>query len=298
VEAESIRGFIRRRQGRWSEAVAALEHSITRDPRNGQIAGELFATRYAMRNWPEAARAAERAMAVALDLPTLRVNRGYVDFWARGELASIRNALGAVPAGLDPDGSVTLARWDVALLAGDFAAAERAIRESAAEAPRTVFGTPFPKSYLLGCVALARGDAAAAQPLFEAARPAMEAEVAAAPLDAFRRGHLGLLYAYLGRREDALRAGQHAVELMPITKDGYDGTFIAALNALIHARTDRVEEAVEMVERLLVTPGPVMPFYEGSMTLTELRTRWQWTPLREHPRAQKLLAGPEPATKY
>jgi TolB-like protein len=139
VEAESIRGYIRRRQGRWREAVAALEHSITRDPRNGQIAGELFATRYAMRNWPEAVRAAERAMAVALDLPTLRVNRGYVDFWARGDLAWIRSALGAVPAGLDPDGSVTLARWDVALLAGDFAAAERAIHESAVEAPRTVF---------------------------------------------------------------------------------------------------------------------------------------------------------------
>jgi hypothetical protein len=85
---------------------------------------------------------------------------------------------------------------------------------------------------------------------------------------------------------------------MPITKDGYDGTFIAALNALIHARTGRVEEAVGMVERLLVTPGPVMPFYEASITLTELRTRWQWAPLREQPRAQKLLGAPEPPTSY
>jgi TolB-like protein len=298
VEAESIRGYIRRRQGRWSEALAALEHSIARDPRNGQIAGELFATRYAMRNWPEAARAGERAMAVALDLPTLRVNRGYIDFWARGDLAPIRSALAAVPAGLDPDGSVTLARWDVALLSGDFAAAERAVNDSQVEAPRTVFGTPFPKSYLLGCVALARGDAAAAQPLFEAARPAMEAEVAAAPLDAFRHGHVGLLYAYLGRKDDALAAGRRAVELMPITKDGYDGTFIAALFALIHARTGGSEEAIDMIERLLVTPGPVMPFYEASMTLTELRTRWQWAPLRQHSRMQKLLAAPEPPTLY
>jgi tetratricopeptide (TPR) repeat protein len=102
VEVESIRGYIRRRQGRWREAAAALEQSITRDPRNGQIAGELFATRYAMRNWSEAARAAERAMTIALDLPTLRVNRAYVDFWARGDLQPIRNRSRSGAPGLDP----------------------------------------------------------------------------------------------------------------------------------------------------------------------------------------------------
>ncbi len=191
VEVESIRGYIRRRQGRWPEALASLEQSISRDPRNGQIAGELFATRYAMRDWAEAARAGETAMAVALALPTLRVNRSYIDYWARGDLTSIQEALAAVPAGVDPDGSVTLATWDTALLGGDFAAAEAAVNASKIEKPRTVFGTPFPKSYLLGCVALARGDAPAAQPLFEAARPSMEMEIKSAPLDAFRHAHLG-----------------------------------------------------------------------------------------------------------
>jgi tetratricopeptide (TPR) repeat protein len=298
VEVESIRGYIRRRQGRWADALRALEQSISRDPRNGQIAGELFATRYAVRDWAEAARAGERAMAVALDLPTLRVNRSYVEFWASGDLAPIRSAVAAVPAGLDPDGSVTLAKWDVALLGGDFATAERAVTESQVEKARTVFGTPFPKSYLLGSVALARGDAAAAKPHFEAALPVMEAEVAAAPSDAFRHGHLGLLYAYLGRKDEALREATRAAELMPIAKDGYDGTFIAGLVALIHARTGQTAQAVEMLERLLATPGPVMPFYEASITLAELRTRWQWAPLREDPRFQQLIAAPEPKTVY
>ena len=297
-EVGAIRGYIRRRQGRWGDALKALEQAMARDPRNGQVAGELFASRYAVRDWAEAARAGERAMAVALDLPTLRVNRSYVDFWAPGDLESIRAALAAVPAGVDPDGSVTLAAWDAALLAGDFAAAERAVANSKVETPRTVFGTQFPKSYLLGCIALARGDNAAALPLFEAARPFMEAEVARAPLDAFRHGHLGLLYAYLGRKEDALREGRHAAELMPISKDAYDGTFIAGLLALIYARTGEAEQAIELIQRLLTTPGPVMPFYEASITLSELRTRWQWEPLRSDPRLQQILAAPEPATVY
>jgi tetratricopeptide (TPR) repeat protein len=193
---------------------------------------------------------------------------------------------------------VTLAKWDVALLSGDFAAAERAVAESQVEKARTVFGTPFPKSYLLGSAALARGDAAAAKPQFEAALPVMEAEVAAAPSDAFRHGHLGLLYAHLGRKEDALREARQAAELMPIAKDGYDGTFIAGLVALIHARTGETAQAVDMLERLLATPGPVMPFYEASITLAELRTRWQWAPLRAEPRFQQLIAAPEPRTVY
>jgi TolB-like protein len=298
AEVEAIRGYIRRRQGRWGDAIKALEQSFSRDPRNGQIAGELFASRYAVRDWPEARRAGERAMAVALDLPTLRVNRSYIDFWADGTLESIRAALAAVPAGVDPDGSVTLAAWDFALLSGDFASAERAVTNSKVDAPRTVFGTKFPKSYLLGCIALARGDAAAAQPLFQAALPMMEAEVAGAPLDAFRHAHLGLLYAYLDRKEDALREGRRAAEMLPITKDGYDGTFISAVLALIYARTGEPGQSIELLQRLLTTPGPVMPFYEASITLSELRTRWQWAPLRSDPRMQKILAGPEPTTVY
>ncbi len=179
---------------------------------------------------------------------------------------------------------------------GDFAAAEAAVNASKIEKPRTVFGTPFPKSYLLGCVALARGDAPAAQPLFEAARPSMEMEIKSAPLDAFRHAHLGLLYAYLGRKDDALREGNTAAELLPIAKDGYDGTFVAAVVALIHARSGETDQAIQSVERLLRTPGPVMPFFEASITLPELRTRWQWAPLRNDPRFVEILARPERAT--
>ena len=79
---------------------------------------------------------------------------------------------------------------------------------------------------------------------------------------------------------------------MPITKDGYDGTFIAALVRADPCASGRTDEAVGMIERLLVTPGPVMAFYEASITLTELRTRWQWAPLREHPRVQKCSPLP------
>ena len=48
---------------------------------------------------------------------------------------------------------------------------------------------------------------------------------------------------------------------------------------------------------LLTVPGPVA-FYEASMTLPELRLRWEWDPLRGNPRFEKLLAQPAPKTGY
>jgi hypothetical protein len=67
--------------------------------------------------------------------------------------------------------------------------------------------------------------------------------------------------------------------------------------ALIYARTGQPDEAIARVERLLSTPFAV-DYAEESITLSDLRTRWQWDPLRSDPRFQKLISGPEPKTHY
>src|SRR5205814_10450995 len=87
-------------------------------------------------------------------------------------------------------------------------------------------GVPLPKGYLQACVFLVRGDTAKAQAEFEAARPAIEKLVADSPRDGTRRAQLGLLYAFLGRQEDALREGKRATELTPITRDIIEGAVV------------------------------------------------------------------------
>ena len=52
-----------------------------------------------------------------------------------------------------------------------------------------------------------------------------------------------------------------------------------------------------MITSLLKRPGCVS-FYKASMSLAELRLRWQWDPLRNDPRFQQILASPEPVTIY
>ena len=298
AEIDYFTGAIRRRQGQWAKAVASIELASTRDPRNSLFAREVLLTRWMVRDWSAAARGGDRAVALAPDLPLLTVERSYVDIWARADLGPLKAALAAIPVGVDPDGEVTLAHWDAAMLARDFATAERVVSTASSETLLTPFGTPLPKAYLLGCVALARNDPGAAQPLLEIARPKMETDAAEFPLDAFRQAQLGLLYAFLGRKEDALRQGRRAVEILPESKDAFYGSCLSGLLALIYARTGEADEALHLLEHLLTVPGPVSQVFEGSMTINDLRLRWQWDSLRNDPRFRELVNGPEPRTTY
>jgi hypothetical protein len=99
----------------------------------------------------------------------------------------------------------------------------------------------------------------------------------------------------MGRKDDALREGQRAVELKPIARDVIEGAIAEVFQALILARTGETDQAISEIERLLTTPFAV-DYADDSITLSDLRTRWEWDPLRNDPRFQKILAGPEPKT--
>jgi len=299
AEVAAWASFVRRRQGRWKEALEGFERALEKDPRNKQILSGYFATQYFLRDWAAARRASERAVAATSDTPTLmRIEKNYLSVWSAGDLVPLRESLAGVPPGVDPDGGVTLARWDLALMARDFAAAERAIRECGSETILANHGTPVPKGYFLGCVALARGDVVQANKIFEATGPLMEAEMKTAPLEPFRHAQLGLLYAFMQRKADALREAERAVELAPIEKDAIYGAQVLALLAAICAQTGEHDRALDLIQRLLVTPAAVLPAFEGSITLQELRLRRHWDPLRGDPRFEKILSGPEPKTIY
>lgn len=296
-EVEMFTAYIIRRQGRLREAVAILERVQQRDPRNAHLAGEIGSTCCSYRDWPAAAAAWDRAAKLAPDVPLNQFRHGLIDFFAHGRLAQARAGLAAIPASVDPDGYVTLARWDTALVARDYGAAEQAVKTSGSATVLSNAGLILPKPYLLGCVALARGDKAAAGALFEEARPEMEAVAQAVPGDAYRHVQLGLLFAYLGRKEEALREGRRAVELIPEARDATDGADTAGALAVILARVGEADEALALLHHLLRTPGTGM-VSEFSISLADLRARWQWDVLRDDPRFKQILAGPEPETIY
>jgi len=298
TEPEFLIALIHRRQGRWREARAGLERVRAREPLNRRCEEELHATACVLRDWPAAAQHGDRAASIPPIFAPLKVERALVHVWQNGNVRPLQEALAAIASFPDAEGNLTWERWDAAMLARDFTAAEAALDAFRFDTLPSVLAAPIPKSYLDGCIHLAQGDREHAQTLFEAARPSMEAEVLGLPDDAMRHARLGVLYAYMGRKADALREGERATQLMPVSADALDGHEWLCHLALIHAWVGDNNEAISMVESLLRQPGCVSPLNEAVLTLSDLRLRWQWDPLRRNPRFQKILAGPEPATVF
>jgi TolB-like protein/class 3 adenylate cyclase/Flp pilus assembly protein TadD len=282
---------IKRRQGKWQESLEAYQKNQKIDPQNPNVVRELVFTNTAMRRWPEAAQWGERMRAMAPASLVAKIQSGYVDFWWKGDTHLMKSLLDEVPAGVDPDGGVTSVRWEVAMLDRDYAAARRAIDASTAKELSYTGEGSTPRSFFEGSIALAQGDIAGAQKYFEDARPVFENAAKEAPLSAIRHANLGWLYAFMGRKEDAIREGRRAVELKPESKDAVDGVIVNCYLALIYARVGEKDLAFPLLERLLKTPGAV-DSVDYSITINDLKYRWEWDPIRGDPRFQKLIEQP------
>lgn len=97
----------------------------------------------------------------------------------------------------------------------------------------------------------------------------------------------------MGRRDDAIHEGQRPVELKPESKDAVDGAIMNCYLALIYARVGENDLAVPLIERLLKTAGAV-DSADYSITINDLKFRWEWDPIRRDPRFQKLISGNVP----
>ena len=282
---------IKRRQGKWEQSLKEYERVARLDPQNPNTVRELIFTNTAMRHWPEAARWVEQLRAMAPASIVAKIQSGYVDFWWKGDTALLKSFLNQVPSGVDPDGGVTSVRWEVAMLDRDYAAARRAIDGSTAKELSYTAEGATPRSFFEGSIALAQGDIAGSQKYFADAQPVFENAVKEAPLSAMRHANLGWFYAFMGRKEDAMREGRRAVELKPESKDAVDGVIANCYLALIYARVGEKDLAFALLDRLIKTPGAV-DSVDYSVTINDLKHRWEWDPIRSDPRFQKLLEQP------
>src|SRR4051812_6604016 len=279
---------IKRRQGKWDETLAAYNQILTRDPQNANVVRDLLYVYCAMRDWPNAEKSAQRLQTLSPDSINAKVQIGYVDFWSKGTTDRLRQEMASIPAGKDPDGAVTSSRIDASLIARDPAAAERALQQSSLEILSYFTGADTPRCYFSGSIALLRGNNDAARQEFEHLRDIFAALAKEAPDIPERHAILGLACAFVGEKERAIAEGRRAVELRPEAKDALDGTLLNAIFAMIYARAGENDRAFELIQHLLSVPGAV-DSASYSITANDLKHRWEWDPIRNDPRFEKLL---------
>src|SRR5437868_5514342 len=288
-EVGQLIASIERRQGKWEESLETFAKNQKLDPQNPNIVRNLLFTNTALRRWPEAARWAAQMRTMAPASLVAKIQSGYVEFCWKGDTGPLKAIIGEVAAA-DPGGEVTSCRWDVAMIDRDFGAARGVLQNTDLSELSYTNAALTPKSFLQGLIELAEGKRAQAQKLFELARPSFEKAVEEAPLSADRHANLGWFYAFAGRKDEAIREGRRAVELKPESKDAFDGAIMNCYLALIYARVGEKELAIPLIERLLKTPGAV-DSVDYSITINDLKHRWEWDPIRNDPRFQKMVTS-------
>ncbi len=279
-------GYIERRQGDWPNSTQHLERALELDPQNLVFLKQLAQSYSALHRYPDVRRLLDRALAIAPDDPALQVQRAMVEFDARGDTQPMRSAIDAVLA-KDPTAGTTIADiwYQLALCEGN---PEDAARALAVMKPSGAHeeGVPYPKSWCEGVIARLGNDAEVARKAFNSARAEVAREVEAQPNFAQGISALGMLDAALGEKENALREGRRAVELLPPSKDAIVGPLLKSNLAAILAWTG--EKAAALQELKAAT---AMPSY---LSYGLLLRHPIWAPLREEPGFQEILADLAP----
>jgi len=278
-------GMIERRQGKWDDSTRDLEQLLALDPRNIVLVSELAASYIMLRQYDAAARTVDSALAwKPLDF-SLWLIRASIDMAWKADLSRWKDVVAGEAAKTADPNDLINARLDLALKERDYHAAEEALSaHGGAEFDDNGFFTPL--EWNRGIVARGLGGESRAKAAFLAARERAAAAVRGRSEDGKALMVVAQIDAALGRKEDAIREGERAVELLPIAKDAVIGDALLSRLAGIYTQTGEADRAFNLLEQVTKIPFGVT---YGSLKLDEV-----WDPLRSDARFEKIVASLAP----
>jgi tetratricopeptide (TPR) repeat protein len=129
------------------------------------------------------------------------------------------------------------------------------------------------------------GEAVNAKASYSQSRQILEAGLRAQPDNAKLVSFLAHVDAGLGEKVLAMKEADRAIELLPASKDAFDGPGLEEVKANVLAHFDEKDAAIAVLQHLLTTPyGTSGP----PITPALLRLDPGWDNLRGDPRFQKL----------
>ena len=278
AEAIDARAEALRMTGRWQEALEQYRRAAELSPRDAGIATEIALTLSWLRKFDEALAAANEAIALAPGEAWPYLAKAF-NYWTGNRSSEeARAALASVPA--THEWWLWSWFWQE-MMEGKPREALRRLDAAPQEWVRQKMWA-MPKSLLSGLAHEALGEKEAARAAFETARPLLEDEIAKHPDDARLHSSLGIAYAALGRKGDAIREGLRATALLPLEKDAMYGFPHVSDLFVIYAMTGSDDEALQTLERMLTVPSFVSRSW--------LKGIPEWARLRNDPRFEALVA--------
>jgi len=268
-----------RMEGRMQEAAEHYKMAFELSPRDAESILELGLTYWWSRKYPEALQAINQAAVLAPDdaWPYLAKAFNYWSWKGALQLHEARLALESVPR--DHEWAPWAWFWEEVFEHRYHEAIDRLSSTQGNWIRLKMWA--MPKSLLSAFAHQLLNEGELARKDWQSARSMLEAEVRRFPNDARYRASLGIAFAALNQKEDAIREGRRAVELLAVTKDAIYGLGHAVDLAFIYTLVGEHGAALDQLEQLLSIPSWI------SVPFLEMDPRWDR--LRKHPRFQPLL---------
>ncbi|MGB2763255.1 MAG: protein kinase [Candidatus Aminicenantaceae bacterium] len=275
-------GYIQRRQGKWEQCLETLEKAFRISPRDTQIAYELGGANISMHRYEQAEEWLNRALSIFPGhLPALLGKVG-IYVLSEGNTEKARVLLEKLP----PHQLTDYMWFTIEMLRRNYKdALDRLASLSYDSFEEQHFY--FQKNLAYASVYHAKKDISLMKTHAESARILLEEAVSERAGDQRLHAALGLAYAYLGRKEEAIQEGYRAEELHPVSKDAAQGPIYLLNLARIYTLVGEYEKAIDQLEYLLSIPHA--EYLWQLVSVPQLRLDPQWDPLREQQRFQRLL---------
>jgi serine/threonine-protein kinase len=279
-EAIARIGWMQRRQGKWEEHVETIETALALDPRNHRLAGGLGHTFLLMRQYSEAERYLNRAIAMA---PESSAYHGWLVLVYLSWDGSPERARSALQEAVSRVGGAVLGDGPlIRVFADDFGAdldrfgpADEASTGDDLLAKARWHGRRNQSELARAYYDSARARTAAAYTRVVDSLEAREGRRAC-----FTRVP-GRALAGLGRTEEAVIYAKKHTQLCTTSGDAISGPLRVMDLAEIYVMAGMYDDAIEQLEYTLSIPSPINA---GLLIVDPI-----WDPLRDHPRFQELL---------
>jgi serine/threonine protein kinase/tetratricopeptide (TPR) repeat protein len=271
-------GWILRRQGRFEEALEVLMKAYRLNPRSPDLIKGIANTHSFMRRYEEADRWYDRVLSISPDEVRGKIYKVINSFHMTGNSQEARAILQTFPP---------LPITDFAWITVEMADRNyEKVLEMLDSIPFDDFELQdlyFNKDLVYASVYYAQNKPSLMESYANSARMALEKRMSEHPEDPRYHTDLGRVFALLGRREEAIREGNQAVKLLPVSKDAFAGPGYVLDLTQILIFVGEYEEAIDKLEYLMSIPAG------QDISVNALRFSPDFDPLRGHPRFKRLL---------
>jgi serine/threonine protein kinase/Tfp pilus assembly protein PilF len=284
AEVFEYTGLVERRRGHWNEATENLEHAVELDPRNPFVLQQLALTYAPQHRYANEIRVWNRLLAIIPDDPATQMAKAKALLHWRGDIEPARSTFASF---LARNATIPSQAGDpfFALYERNHSLTQRVLANYPVGGV-SADGVNVPKSYWEGVVARCEAKPDEAKQAFLRARTEMAKILDEQGNFAPALSFLGLIDAGLGRKEDALREGRRACELLPISADAVDGTDLAVNLALIYAWVGEKKLAIDQINFVQRFPN--------LLSYGVLKLHPFWDPLRGNRDFENVVASLAP----